>query len=145
MNERIRAVFVVVFSVGCHKNTNNSGTIFDRVLLYGANFKLPSNTDHRLSTTAFVVAHRYYYCTLGGKLSLCSITNHYDINVDMIVMCEAYDHHKRSPISQQVAQDVYLLNLSKTNLLCCDFFNSCVLPKIILAIYAIHLIYNFLK
>jgi hypothetical protein len=131
--ERIRAVLVVVFSVGCHKNTNNSGTIFDRVLLYGANFKLPSNTTHRLSTTAFVVAHRYYYCCLlvENSLFLCSITNHYDINVDMIVMCEAYDHHKRSSISQQVAQDVYLLNISKTNLLCCDFSNSCVFPKYI--------------
>ena len=77
-----------------------------------------------------------------NSLFLCSITNHYDINVDMIVMCEAYDHHKRSPISQQVTQDVYLLNLSKYNLLCCDFFNSCVLPKIVLTIYTVYLIYK---
>ena len=131
MNERIRAVFVVVFSVGCHKNTNSSGTIFDRVLLYGANFKLPSNTDHRLSTTAFVVAHGCYHSCFLVENSLfhCNNTNYYDINVDMIVMCEAYDHHKCSSISQQVTQDVYLFNLTKTNLLCCDFSLHAYFPK----------------
>ena len=59
--------------------------------------------------------NRYYYGELPSFIY--NNTQAMRTTFDMIVMCEAYDHHKRSPISQQVTQNVHLLNLAKNQFL----------------------------
>ena len=52
-----------------------------------------------------------------NSLPLYNNTQAMKTTFDMIVMCEAYDHHKRSPISQQVTKKRAFLNLAKNQFL----------------------------
>ena len=57
-----------------------------------------------------------------NSLPLYNNTQAMRMTFDMIVMCEAYDHHKRSPISQQVTQKrAFVKSCQKPIFTCCDF------------------------